>query len=606
MRRRSFHNNPPFLKGDKKIRAKLTSKEATLLDYSEEGLALLSQLSNAPLEGFATHAVDASINEFMKDAKNEVEKGHLYLLWHLTNVEEVLEDVAENAIIDGAYDCGIDAYLVDVSEKRIRLFQSKFGEAHSIGAIDKFVKDVERFKKLEQSKIRRDELQYLWKHLHEKNMKTELVYVTDQNIDDYESGEVKIVGREQIYQTLWERIKKPAKGQMATLKILKCLEHDNALCCVVSAFDYADFVERNEHYVFESNIRKHLGGKGSINKGITKTLEENPHNFFEWNNGITITVDNYSIKNNQLGLEGAQIVNGAQTSKSILDRKKKTNNLDAEVLVTIIKTKDEKHQRNITKYRNSQNAIKGKDYVSLEDYHIAVHHMLGRVGYFYEHQQGSWLNLPSSEKAKFNGDEIYNKYLPDKKEKYRIKDDTAIASFVSYFEQKPNDVYGGISKYLPKGAKYETVFDEELECDYRYFLFPHLIREYAKNELGYARSNTQNRYKKYAQNLFVAITARIIHKNIIGKNDDFKNDISELEKIIQNVGLFTKILKVSDKIVTKFLEDSKVEEKIDEANTAHNFFSNQVYSKDMLEVIDSKIRQEEEEIDYIKKTISGL
>jgi len=584
----------------------LTSKEATLLDYSEEGLALLSQLSNAPLEGFATHAVDASINEFMKDAKNEVEKGHLYLLWHLTNVEEVLEDVAENAIIDGAYDCGIDAYLVDVSEKRIRLFQSKFGEAHSIGAIDKFVKDVERFKKLEQSKIRRDELQYLWKHLHEKNMKIELVYVTDQNIDDYESGEVKIVGREQIYQTLWERIKKPAKGQVTTLKILKCLEHDNALCCVVSAFDYADFVERNEHYVFESNIRKHLGGKGSINKGITKTLEEHPHNFFEWNNGVTITVDNYSIKNNQLSLEGAQIVNGAQTSKSILDRKKKTNNIDATFQLTIIKTKDEEHQRNITKYRNSQNAIKGKDYVSLEDYHIALHHMFDRVGYFYEHQQGSWLNLPSSEKAKFNGDEIYNKYLLDKKEKCRIKDDTAIASMVSYFEQKPNDVYGGISKYLPKGAKYETVFDEELECDYRYFLFPHLIREYAKNELGYDRSNTQNRYKKYAQNLFVAITARIIHKNIIGKNDDFKNDISELEKIIQNVGLFTKILKVSDKVVTQYLKDSKVEETIEGANTAHNFFSNQVYSKDMLEVIDSKIRQEEEEIDYIKKTISGL
>jgi hypothetical protein len=583
----------------------LTSKEATLLDYSEEGLALLSQLSNAPLEGFATHAVDASINEFMKDAKNEVEKGHLYLLWHLINVEEVLEDVAENAIIDGAYDCGIDAYLVDVSERRIRLFQSKFGEAHSVGAIDKFVKDVERFKKLEQSKIRRDELQYLWKHLHEKNMKAELVYVTDQNIDNYESDEVKIVGREQIYQILWERIKKPAKGQKSSLRLKKYIEHDNARVCIVSAFDFADFVERNEHYVFESNIRKHLGGKGSINKGITKTLEENPHNLFEWNNGITITADECKGEE-EVSMEGAQIVNGAQTSKSILDRKKKTNNLDAEVLVTIIKTKDEEHQRNITKYRNSQNAIKGKDYVSLEDYHIAVHHMLGRVGYFYEHQQGSWLNLPSSEKAKFNGDKIYNKYLPDKKEKYRIKDDTAIASMVSYFEQKPNDVYGGISKYLPKGAKYETVFDDELECDYRYFLFPHLIREYAKNELGYDRSNTHDRYKKYAQNLFVAVTARIIHKNVIGKNDDFKNDISELEKIIQNVGLFTKILKVSDNVVTQYLKDSKVEETIEGANTAHNFFSNQVYSKDMLEVIYSKIRQEEEEIDYIKKTISGL
>jgi len=231
---------------------------------------------------------------------------------------------------------------------------------------------------------------------------------------------------------------------------------------------------------------------------------------------------------------------------------------------------------------------------------------LQRIGYFYEHQQGSWLNLPSSVKAKFNGDEIYNKYLSDKKEKCRIKDDTAIASMVSYFEQKPNDVYGGIGKYLPNGAKYETVFDDELECDYRYFLFPHLIREYAKNTLGYDRSNTQNRYKKYAQNLFVAVTARIIHKNILGKNDDFKKDISELEKMIQNIGLFTKILKTTDKVVTKFLEDSKVEEKIDEANTAHNFFSNQVYGKSMLEVIDSKIRQEQEEIDYIKKIISGI
>jgi len=105
-------------------------------------------------------------------------------------------------------------------------------------------------------------------------MKTELVYVTDNDVDEYESGEVKVVGKEQVYQILWERIKKPAKGEKSSLRIQKSLEHNNALCCIVSAFEYADFVERNEHYVFESNIRKHLGGKGSINKGITKTLEK--------------------------------------------------------------------------------------------------------------------------------------------------------------------------------------------------------------------------------------------------------------------------------------------------------------------------------------------
>ena len=102
-------------------------KGANLLEYSEEGRNILSKLSSAPLEGFATHTVDASINEFMKDATTTVEKGYRYLLWHLLNVEETLEDVAENAIIDGGYDEGIDAYLVDFEEKRIRLFQSKYG-----------------------------------------------------------------------------------------------------------------------------------------------------------------------------------------------------------------------------------------------------------------------------------------------------------------------------------------------------------------------------------------------------------------------------------------------------------------------------------------------
>ena len=102
------------------------------------------------------------------------------------------------------------------------------------------------------------------------------------------------------------------------------------------------------------------------------------------------------------------------------------------------------------------------------------------------------------------------------------------------------------------------------------------------------------------------MTARIIHRNIIVKNDDFKNDIIELEKIMQNFGLCEKILLVTDKIVTKFLEDSAVETKIEESNTAHNFFSNNVYSNDMLKIIDRKISQESDEITLIKKTVFGI
>jgi len=75
---------------------------------------------------------------------------------------------------------------------------------------------------------------------------------------------------------------------------------------------------------------------------------------------------------------------------------------------------------------------------------------------------------------------------------------------------------------------------------------------------------------------------------------------------MQNFGLCEKILHVTDKVVTKFLEDSAVETKIEESNTAHNFFSNQVYGNDMLKIIDRKIGQETEEISFIKKTIFGI
>ena len=145
-----------------------------------------------------------------------------------------------------------------------------------------------------------------------------------------------------------------------------------------------------------------------------------------------------------------------------------------------------------------------------------------------------------------------------------------------------------------------------MECDYRYFLFPHLIREFAKNQLGYDRKNIQNKNKRYAQSLFVAVTAKIIHKNILANNDDFKSDILELEKIMQNFGICEKILRVADRVVTKFLEDSAVESKIEESNTAHNFFSNNVYNNEMLKIIDRKISQEYEEIKFIKKTILGI
>jgi hypothetical protein len=59
-------------------------------------------------------------------------------------------------------------------------------------------------------------------------------------------------------------------------------------------------------------------------------------------------------------------------------------------------------------------------------------------------------------------------------------------------------------------------------------------------------------------------------------------------------------------VVTKFLEDTVVDDEMELANTKHNFFSHHVWNDAMHRVVDKKIKQEEEEISNIKKLVSSL
>ena len=91
--------------------------------------------------------------------------------WVLTRVFEATEDDAADAIVDGANDLGIDAYLpVDFSDNTIRLFQSKYGTSHSLEAIAKFKEDAKRLLSKDVTKMR-PELAQLVTKIKEKNLK---------------------------------------------------------------------------------------------------------------------------------------------------------------------------------------------------------------------------------------------------------------------------------------------------------------------------------------------------------------------------------------------------------------------------------------------------
>ena len=580
---------------------KLPSRVADIRLFSDEGRVILSQ--KKPLQGFSKSIQD-SIKEATSEATNSVQKGHDYLIWMLTNVFEETVENAENAIIDGPDDCGIDAVLR--YEKQITLIQSKFGESHDIGMIDKFVKDVERFKNADQSSIKRNDLSYLWNEINQKGVKVHLAYVTDQRAD-YDSDVVQVIDMAQTVHILSERKMKPEKGHKATIKYLDGYQRNNIFYCTVRAREIADLVERNR-YILDNNIRHHLGHRMKVNKGIRNTLEECPEKFAEYNNGLTMTSVDFNALEGKIECDSPIIVNGAQTSHGILDVSKKTKNLDAEIQLKIIKTDDEEQQKNITRYSNSQNAVKGKDLVALEDFWKSISFQMDkRTGYFFEYQSGSWdYRLDAGDRAKFQGNKIFNQYLPEShKKKLASKD--AIQCYVAYFKQNPSGAYQSISKFLPGGAEYEKIFTDELMDDYRIFLFPTLMMECAKNELEYGPKNKTHPYKRYSTIFFVGVAGKIIHEYILETKDDFDNDISELESLMKNVTLFKKILRLTDKVVDQVLASPDLGKELEKVNNSpHNLFSKSIYNYDMKKVIEHYISLESDEITNIKETFSEI
>jgi hypothetical protein len=75
--------------------------------------------------------------------------------------------------------------------------------------------------------------------------------------------------------------------------------------------------------LLERNVRAFLQAKGKINKGLQKTLKEEPHRFLAYNNGLCCTAASVEVESKKDGhvrlksVSDFQIVIGGQTTASI-------------------------------------------------------------------------------------------------------------------------------------------------------------------------------------------------------------------------------------------------------------------------------------------------
>lgn len=163
--------------------------------------------------------------------------------------------------------------------------------------------------------------------------------------------------------------------------------------------------------LYEKNVRKFLGSKRKVNKGIEYTIETTPERFGLYNNGITIVAEQLSRDSvGTLTLVNPYIVNGCQTTRSIwsvLQRKLNAGGsapterqkeweerLKQGVVVTkivLVGPGGEELLTETTRYTNSQNAVGEKDFIALEaDFRTWAPAFNKEFGVFLEIQRGAW------------------------------------------------------------------------------------------------------------------------------------------------------------------------------------------------------------------------
>ena len=164
--------------------------------------------------------------------------------------------------------------------------------------------------------------------------------------------------------------------------------------------------------LLEANVRTFLGTKKTVNKGIADTLRTEPEHFLAFNNGLVLVCDEADFEPTDDGgrglsfLKGLQIVNGGQTTSSIYFASRDDKTLDlSHVMVPakiiILKGNDddarEKLISNVSKYANSQNAVKLSDLSANRPFHVQLEKLAddtwcpdGSTRWFYERAAGAY------------------------------------------------------------------------------------------------------------------------------------------------------------------------------------------------------------------------
>lgn len=339
-------------------------------------------------------------------------------------------------IVDGANDMGVDAIEVLERDERAEVFIFQSKHRTSLKSTDRTINDGEVLRiasflhaifDKEQRLVETGNLQLteavsrIWR-LHERGIvcRYQVVFCTngqglsasaksilESAITTLYTVGYQVYGPAEIMRDIGAAGREREVGYLQVIGKEAFERSDGDIRGVIASVDARSFVELIQtpdgnsikRHLFDENLRIFLGANGGYNGNIIETATSNDsHLFWYLNNGITITCKEYAYNkghsNPKIRIEDFQVVNGAQTSHSLLEAYKCAPEAfdNVVLMVRVYATNREDITERVAVATNSQARIQSRDLRSnhpvLKKLEIGFHDQ----GYFFERKRNMYVD----------------------------------------------------------------------------------------------------------------------------------------------------------------------------------------------------------------------
>ena len=309
---------------------------------------------------------------------------------------------AKACITDGAGDKQIDAVYIDDQSSTIYIIQGKFYKGDTV--------DAEPLREVTSSWIQIKNLAKLQEAANEK-LQAKISEIATALEDDYEvcfelittsgltdsaksdlaafqaelaesetlSATLVLVDNETLQARYDEALNRnrPYINYEFPIEQGKYMEmHIGATRAVIAAIPLKECIKIpgiKDGTLFRKNVRQSLGTGNKVNKGIARTLRNNPEEFFFLHNGITAICSSIKIVNGTMNVKELNVVNGCQSLSTIFNCSESVRNVsDAYIMFRFYEISNAERADEISTCTNSQSAVKARDLRSNDKYILTM------------------------------------------------------------------------------------------------------------------------------------------------------------------------------------------------------------------------------------------